>query len=236
VDIHVASSQKQIQEDIGNINHVTAMIVSNASGGLGKLYLLYPDSVAKQVPTSCLSEEDQKNVLISQKENAFMDKLLFADWLLFFCQYLGELQNGPHLLIVDGHISRLNSSTLATAAAHNLHIICLPSHLTHLLQPNDAHLNSTFKREFKKMIREKTQGSISLTYALLTLYIVETLKLPCIKKSIVTSFRITGVWPVDVHRVQKLLRRENLAEESSSIVEEVLDIIEVRTSIREKKS
>jgi hypothetical protein len=58
------------------------------------------------------------------------------------------------LLLLDGHGSRLNVSTLLTAVSQKVHILCLPSHLTHILQPNDATLNRTFKDLLQSYIVE----------------------------------------------------------------------------------
>jgi len=48
-----------------------------------------------------------------------------------------------HLLILDDYASHINSpDMLQMAAKKNIHILCLPSHTTHYLQPLDrAFLN-----------------------------------------------------------------------------------------------
>jgi len=102
------------------------MLLTNAKGEQGMKYILYPGSVANMDPTSALSPDDRTDLVTSSKTDAYMDQ---------------------NLLILDGHNSRLNVNTLVTAAMNNVEILCLPSHLTHLLQPNDANYNHRFKVE-----------------------------------------------------------------------------------------
>ena len=44
----------------------------------------------------------------------------------------------PPLLIIDGHSSHLTVEFLEHAFTHNIHLLCFPSHSTHLLQPLDV--------------------------------------------------------------------------------------------------
>lgn len=234
-EIYVATSRKQIRTQMPDIEHVTAMLTTNAAGSLAPTLLLFPDSVRRQVSTSILSQEEQKNVVLSRKESAYMDSSIFSEWLIIFLKHLSKKSSSPNLLIVDGHKSRINVNTLITAATHNLHLICLPSNLTHLLQPNDAYFNATFKAELKKVINEKAEGEVKVTYAILTLSIAASLKLPSISKSIVSSYRKTGIWLVDQSKVHNLVALERPKEGKSEVVEEVVRIVEEKREIRKRK-
>ena len=43
-----------------------------------------------------------------------------------------------NFFILDGHVSHISLDLIHTARAHNIHILCLPLHSTHLLQPLDV--------------------------------------------------------------------------------------------------
>jgi hypothetical protein len=62
----------------------------------------------------------------------------------------------PRLLILDGHNSHCSFEFLEYADAHNIVILCLPSHTTHRLQPCDVGvfgpLNSTWKKQVNKAV------------------------------------------------------------------------------------
>lgn len=59
----------------------------------------------------------------------------------------------PVLLIQDGHSSHLSIDLVELASANDIHVLCLPSHNTHILQPLDV---SSFKLHFSKSHRVYT--------------------------------------------------------------------------------
>jgi hypothetical protein len=58
--------------------------------------------------------------------------------------------NSTALLIVDGHVSRLSGKVFSQAVQHRIDIVCIPSHISHIIQPNDRGVNSAVKASFKK--------------------------------------------------------------------------------------
>jgi len=50
-----------------------------------------------------------------------------------------------HLLILDGHNSCLNDTTLFNCVTNCLIVLCGPSNLTNVWQANDTGVNKTFK-------------------------------------------------------------------------------------------
>ena len=53
------------------------------------------------------------------------------------------------VLLVDGHVSRRNPQLLTDLHAHNVVLILLPPHSSHLLQPCDCGINSIVKRKLR---------------------------------------------------------------------------------------
>ena len=51
----------------------------------------------------------------------------------------------PVILIQDGHTSHVSIQLIELARANNVHILCLPAHTTHLLQPLDVGVFKSFK-------------------------------------------------------------------------------------------
>ena len=56
----------------------------------------------------------------------------------------------PILLIYDGHASYLSIDAIEKARANDIHLLCLPSHTSHILQPLDVSVMSSFKLHFSK--------------------------------------------------------------------------------------
>ena len=68
-------------------------------------------------------------------------------------------QRFPVLVIVDGHSSRVNPDMLMNCLYKDVIMLNLPSHLTHILQPNDSGVNrmtklsTSWRLQYKSMTR-----------------------------------------------------------------------------------
>ena len=60
----------------------------------------------------------------------------------------------PILLIYDGHASHLTIEVMEKARANDVHLLCLPSHCTHILQPLDVSVMSSLKNHFGKACKQ----------------------------------------------------------------------------------
>lgn len=56
----------------------------------------------------------------------------------------------PILSIYDGHVSHVDSILIETAQNENIHILKLPAHTSHLLQPLDLAVFRSFKAIWEK--------------------------------------------------------------------------------------
>jgi len=234
--VKIATSRRSIRYEIGNVDHITMMLSTNAAGENGLKYFLFPFAISTFAPTSALSEQELNSIVHSTKAEAYMDTELFQQWLLHFVEFVQKRNpNRTNLLILDGHKSRLNVDTLVTAAIANLIIICLPSHLTHLLQPNDFNYNYVFKRELKRIVRSQILiAGITITYPLIVSCAIKALNEGCITNSIKSSFRHIGIFPFDQTCILKLIEREQPIEETSFVIDTVLEIIENRMDYRKQ--
>ena len=57
------------------------------------------------------------------------------------------------LLIEDGHASHITIDVIELARANNIHLLCLPSHTSHILQPLDIGVFHSFKVNYSKACR-----------------------------------------------------------------------------------
>lgn len=67
----------------------------------------------------------------------------------------------PVLLIQDGHVSHVSIEAIEFARANDIHLLCLPSHTTHILQPLDVGVFKSFKTNFNKACSNYVYGKIS---------------------------------------------------------------------------
>ncbi len=71
-------------------------------------------------------------------DSGWMETDTFIQWFKnVFLHYVKDLE-GPKILFLDGHSSRASIDFINLANDNNIHIICLPSHSSHALQPLDV--------------------------------------------------------------------------------------------------
>ena len=54
-----------------------------------------------------------------------------------------DIEDEPTILIVDNHSSRYNSFAIEYLALHNVQLLTLPPHCSHLLQPFDVSIQTS---------------------------------------------------------------------------------------------
>ena len=125
--------------------HTVVSCVS-ASGQALPPMLIYPRK-------KCVPEHFKKgavpNTLFSNSGNGWINTDLYLEWFKFFVANIR-----PVLLIQDGHGSHVSIELIELARAHNIHLLCLPAHTTHVLQPLDVAVFKSFKSHFAKTCRK----------------------------------------------------------------------------------
>jgi hypothetical protein len=95
--------------------------------------------------------ESGATMAISRK--AWMIGFLFSAWIDHFIQSLqnsgGISPENPHLLVLDGHNSHVTIEVVEKAKEVGLHLVTLPSHISHALQPLDVSVFGPFNRAFR---------------------------------------------------------------------------------------
>lgn len=73
-------------------------------------------------------------------DNGCTDNNMGLRWLKEYFDIHSKKVSGarPHLLLLDGYGSHLTYKFCSYASSQNIHIMCLPAHSTHLLQPLDV--------------------------------------------------------------------------------------------------
>ena len=79
-------------------------------------------------------------------DSGWMTKEIFLQWFQHFINWIPPAR--PVLLIQDGHYSHISIDVIELAKAHSIHLLCLPPHTTHILQPLDVGVFKSFKAAF----------------------------------------------------------------------------------------
>jgi hypothetical protein len=89
---------------------------------------------------------------MAMSTKAWMTASLFSTWIDHFILALENHNNvsltSHHLLIMDGHNSHVTIEVMHRAHAEGLHLLTLPSHCSHAMQPLDVAVFKPFKGAF----------------------------------------------------------------------------------------
>jgi hypothetical protein len=102
------------------------------------------------------------------------------------------------LFIIDGHTSHFEPSALDMCVEHNIQVLCLPSHTSHLLQVADLTIFAAFKKRLEVSCEtHRLQHQHDITkydIASITCHPWQE----CIKvTNVVAGFKRSGIWPLN---------------------------------------
>jgi hypothetical protein len=108
----------------------------------------------------------------------------------------------PRLLLIDGHASHISYEFCRFALEHNIHLISLPAHSTHLLQPLDVGLFGPLQHFYGKAaddyVRNTQAGILKGTF---WSFYREAREKAYSQTNIKQAFRATGVSPFNPNAV-----------------------------------
>ena len=102
----------------------------------------------KQSPPPNFREGAVAQTLFCSSRNGWINDDLFLQWFKFFLASI--LPTRLVLLIMDGHRTHMSIELIELAQSSGVHLLCLPSHTTHILQPLDVGIFKSFKSYFSK--------------------------------------------------------------------------------------
>lgn len=111
-----------------------------------------------------LSEEDQYGITVSEKGWTSQD--IGLQWLkeVFDPETKDKPGNRQRLLILDGHSSHVNEDFIETCISLRIHLLVLPPHSTHCLQPLNVGFFSPLSTAYTTAMNELFTRSLGLLY------------------------------------------------------------------------
>ena len=184
--------------------HITAMITTCANGERVPPFIIF--SNLQSFPQSLIRV---KNLAWwGSSSTGWMTKSLFQCWAVNFANWTTKYRekinsSNRFLLILDGHSSRINSAALHYLSSHQIDVIILPSHTSHITQPFDVGIAGILKCHFKKKIlqflRESEVVHISSDSMRLmaVMALLEALGSALTPSNQMRAFEATGIVPFD---------------------------------------
>ena len=110
----------------------TILTCVSASGYALPPFMIYPRKrVTDNLKVGCFPGS-----VFHCSDNGWVICPLFIEWFEFFLRTIPATR--PVLLVLDGHASHVSIEVLEMARNNDIHMLCLPAHTTHLLQPLDG--------------------------------------------------------------------------------------------------
>ena len=173
-------------------NH-TVIACGSASGFVLPPMIIFP---RVRVSEGLKANAPPGSYLAAQKKG-WVTKELYLKWFRFFIEQIPPTR--PVLLIQDGHSSHISLELIELAKQNDIHLLCLPSHTTHVLQPLDVGVFSSFKSHvglaLNALIRS-SEGRVPTTEDIPKI-VAEAWPKSVTPVNLMSGFRKTGIHPLN---------------------------------------
>lgn len=204
--------------------NVTVLLSINAAGDIFVPPLfVFPN---KKRIDEVLKKDSPPGSIFVAEENGWISGKSFLKWIEIFVETTRPNEKKPVLLILDGHASHKNLDVIIFAKNHHVHMLSLPPHTTHKLQPLDRAIMRPFKAAYNnacsawmrkyqplKISQKDVAGLVNTAYNSI-----------CRMDLAQSAFRCTGLWPLnravftDVDFIPSENFRESKPEPTSRIL------------------
>ena len=150
--------------------------------------------------------EKEKAYRFSYSPKSWTDDQLALEWLqqVFLSETQLKYGHLPCLLISDGHGSHITFEFVSKCFSHNVLLLCLPAHSTHLLQPLDVGLFSPYQHFYGLGVdnyMRSGQNIAGIKKSIFIPFLTEARQATFTTHNIRQSFSSTGIYPLNASRV-----------------------------------
>ncbi len=126
----------------------TVLTCASASGLVLPPFMIYP---RKRMPET-LKEGAVPGTSFHCSSNGWITQELYIEWFRFCLANIPPTR--PVLVIQDGHATHTSIELIELARSSDVHLLCLPAHTTHILQPLDVAVFKSLKSHYWKECRK----------------------------------------------------------------------------------
>jgi hypothetical protein len=149
-------------------------------------------------------DTESPNIVFNMSESGWMEKLQFKEWFSkVFVKHTLTIE-GPKILIFDGHVSHISLEIINLARTNNIHILLLPAHTTHFLQPLDVGVFPAVKNLWRKVVKEHLLSSNfkDINKSKFTELFSQLIKSDeAFKRHLIVGFEQTGIFPLNLNKM-----------------------------------
>jgi hypothetical protein len=139
-----------------------------------------------------------KRFFLARTKGGFSTRETGLNWLTSVFIPFTKTTRGWRLLILDGHVSHTAMPFWQAAFFHQIFILRLPPHATHLLQPLDLEIFGAFKTIYRQLIvDQQLKGFQRISSQTFFDFYFESKDRSFTKGVIKSSFKTAGIWPIN---------------------------------------
>lgn len=126
--------------------NITLLCTMSAVGGFVPPMFIFP----RKRMTPQLEKDGPAGAIYKCSDNGWINEQLFFEWLQHFTMHTKPSSQEPVLLILDNHASHTSLKTYEFCKQNNIHMLSLPPHTSHRMQPLDLTFFGPLKAMYKK--------------------------------------------------------------------------------------
>ena len=192
--------------------HITAMCAHSAGGAAVPPFILL-SQLGKLPPELAGLDTNSPDVAwYGSSEKGYMTEKMFYVWAVLFLTWLtgyratvlpDSLRTSNILLVIDGCLAHGAPEAIHLFARHNVTVVVLPAHTSHLLQPFDVVLAAPLKASFRHFVCEekaKVRGiemsKAAKTRLVLVRAFIRSWRTVATPSNCARSFESVGIFPL----------------------------------------
>lgn len=146
-----------------------------------------------------LMKQSNSNMVASVSDSGWITEQLFVDWLNHFKSFTRPSVDNPILLVLDNHESHISLPAYEFCKKNCIHVVTLPPHSSHRMQPLDLTFHGPLKTAYNKECEAymvNNPGAKISTFDVVGLYTKAFNRTTNIEKA-VNGFKAAGIFPLD---------------------------------------
>ncbi|XP_013164897.1 PREDICTED: uncharacterized protein LOC106115849 [Papilio xuthus] len=155
-----------------------------------------------------LMKDSNSNIVACVSHTGWITESIFVDWLQHFKEYAKPSTDDPILQILDNHESHISLRTYEFCRKNFIHVLTLPPHTSHRMQPLDLTFHGPLKTAYYRECEYFTvnhPGTKITAYDVVGLYTTAFNRTTNTDKAI-NGFKSAEICPMDQNKFKTLLR------------------------------
>ena len=207
----------------------TLLCCVSASGQALPPFMIYPRKrMSEKLQEGCVA-----GTVFACSDSGWVTEELYMQWFKLFISSIPLTR--PVLLIEDGHSSHISIDVIRLARDNNIHLLCLPSHTTHLLQPLDVGVFKSLKSNYSKECRRYLAANPGrvITTEVIASILGKAWPASFTPVNIMSGFKKSGAFPLNPGEVtdRHLAPSKSLYEQKSPMTEDESSPSDVSCSV-----